>query len=39
MLPFGLQVKGFVVGLLFAYFVLPWILGFINRSRSSRTES
>lgn len=33
MLPFGIQVKGLVVGVLFAYFVLPWILGFVNRNR------
>lgn len=29
-LPFGIQVKGLVVGIVFAYWVLPWLLGFIN---------
>jgi len=36
MLPFGIQIKGLVVGLLLAYFVLPWVLQFVNRSRNPR---
>jgi antibiotic biosynthesis monooxygenase (ABM) superfamily enzyme len=25
MMPFGIQIRGFIVGLLMAYFVIPWI--------------
>jgi hypothetical protein len=25
MLPFGIQIKGFIVGLLFAYLLIPWV--------------
>ena len=25
MLPFGVQIRGFIAGLLVAYFVIPWI--------------
>ena len=25
MFPFGIQVKGFLIGLIFAYFVIPWL--------------
>lgn len=35
MLPFGIQLKGFIVGLIVAYFVLPWIMGLVSRSRTS----
>jgi antibiotic biosynthesis monooxygenase (ABM) superfamily enzyme len=34
MFPFGVQIKGFIVGLLMAYLVIPWVQRFIA-SRSS----
>lgn len=30
-LPFGLDLKSVVVGLLLAYFVLPWVMGLFSR--------
>lgn len=33
-LPFGLDLKTIIVTLLFVFFVLPWIMGFVNRQRS-----
>ena len=35
MLPFGIQIKGLIVGLLFAYFVIP----FIQRAVINRTSA
>jgi hypothetical protein len=29
MLPFGVQLKGFILGLLVAYLVIPWVQRFI----------
>lgn len=29
-LPFGLQAKSLIVGILLAYFVLPWIMGMVG---------
>lgn len=34
-MPFGLDIKSILVGMAIAYFVLPWILGMVNRSRST----
>lgn len=34
-MPFGIQLKGFIVGALFAMFVWPWIMGLVGRARSS----
>lgn len=31
-MPFGIQLKGFVIGFLFAYFVLPYIMGMFARA-------
>ncbi|HVI71474.1 MAG TPA: hypothetical protein VM656_08320 [Pyrinomonadaceae bacterium] len=33
-LPFGLDLKSLVVGAVFVWFVLPWIMGMVNRSRN-----
>lgn len=33
-LPFGLDLKSVILGILVAYFVIPWVLGFVNRSRT-----
>lgn len=32
-LPFGVQLKGFIVGVLFAMFVVPWIQSLLARNR------
>ena len=40
-LPFGIQLKGFIIGVLVAYFVLPYIMGMFARAGgggSSRSE-
>lgn len=34
-LPFGLELKSIVVGMLLAYFVVPWVLGMFNRGRAT----
>jgi hypothetical protein len=34
-LPFGLDLKSVAVGMLLAYFAVPWILGLVNRSRNT----
>jgi hypothetical protein len=31
-MPFGLDLKSVIVGVLFAYFVLPWIMGMVSRA-------
>ena len=31
-MPFGLDLKSMLVGALIAYFVIPWIMGMVNRS-------
>lgn len=33
-LPFGLDFKSLVVGLLLAYFVIPWVMSFVGGIRS-----
>lgn len=30
-MPFGIQLKGFIVGALFAMFVWPWIMGMFTK--------
>jgi hypothetical protein len=30
-MPFGIQTKGFVVGILVAWFLIPWLMGMFNR--------
>lgn len=34
-LPFGLDLKSIIVGMLIVWFVVPWVLGFMNRAKSS----
>ena len=36
-MPFGLDLKSVVLGILFAYFVLPYIIGKINSMRREKT--
>lgn len=38
MLPFGIQLKGFAIGLIFAYLVIPWAQRMIL-SRTSKTAA
>jgi antibiotic biosynthesis monooxygenase (ABM) superfamily enzyme len=38
MLPFGIQIKGFIIGLLMAYLVIPWVQRMIA-SRSAAAPS
>jgi hypothetical protein len=38
-LPFGLDLKSLIVGALFVWFVLPWIMGMINRPAQSKTTA
>lgn len=35
-MPFGLDLKSVIVGALLVYFVLPFVLGLINRPGSAR---
>lgn len=30
-MPFGLDLKSIVVGMLIAYFAIPWVMGMVNR--------
>jgi len=30
-MPFGIQLKGFIIGVVFALFVWPWIMGMFTR--------
>jgi antibiotic biosynthesis monooxygenase (ABM) superfamily enzyme len=36
-MPFGLDVKSLIVGVLIAYFVIPWIMGLMSRGSASRS--
>jgi antibiotic biosynthesis monooxygenase (ABM) superfamily enzyme len=38
-MPFGLDVKSLVVGMLLAYFAIPWIMGMINRPSTSKAAA
>lgn len=33
-MPFGLDLKSIIVGALFVWFVLPWIMGMLGKARS-----
>lgn len=34
-LPLGLDLKSIIVGALIAYFVVPWLMGFLARSKNT----
>lgn len=34
-MPFGLDIKSIVVGMLLAYFAIPWITGMLNRPKTA----
>jgi hypothetical protein len=38
-MPFGLDLKSVVIGMALAYFVLPFILGLINRPTAPRAAA
>lgn len=37
-LPFGLDLKSVIVGVLVAYFVIPWVMSFIASRKSAGTS-
>lgn len=37
-LPFGLDLKSLIVGVLVAYFVIPWVMGFVASRKSVGTS-
>lgn len=38
-LPFGLDFKSLIVGLLLAYFVIPWVMAFVGGiGKGSKTD-
>lgn len=38
-LPFGLDLKSIIVGILLAYFVVPWVMGLVNRPSVSKAAA
>lgn len=34
-LPFGLDLKSLVVGVLVAYFLIPWLMGMFSRAKAT----
>lgn len=38
-MPFGLDIKSLIVGALIAYFVIPWVMGMLNRPATSKTAA
>ncbi len=38
-LPFGVDLKSFILGMLFVWFVLPWIMRLVNRPTQSKTAN
>lgn len=38
-IPFGIQAKGFIVGILFAYFVLPMLQGWLLGMRGHKVAA
>ena len=37
-LPFGLDLKSLIVGVLIAYFVIPWVMGMVASRKSASTS-
>lgn len=35
-MPFGLDIKSLIVGALLVWFVLPWIMGMLNRPKTQK---
>lgn len=38
-MPFGLDLKSIIVGILVAYFLVPWLMALINRPRAQRAAA
>lgn len=38
-MPFGLDIKSLIVGILLALFVWPWVMGMIGRNRAPKAAS
>jgi hypothetical protein len=38
-LPFGLDLKSVIVGVLVAYFVIPWVMGMISSRRPATSAA
>jgi hypothetical protein len=38
-LPFGLDLKSLIVGYLVAVFVVPWVMGMLNRPSTSKNSA
>lgn len=38
-MPFGLDIKSFIVGAIFVWFVFPWIMGMLNRNKAPKNAS
>jgi hypothetical protein len=38
-MPLGLDLKSVIVGVLFAYFVLPFIMGLINKPKAQKAAA
>ena len=38
-LPFGLDLISVIVGVLLAYFLIPWVLGFVSRGKRNGTAT
>lgn len=36
---FGLDLKSLIVGMLLAYFAVPWVMGLINRPAAQRAAA
>jgi hypothetical protein len=36
-MPFGLDLKSVVVGMLLAYFLIPWVMGMIQKPKKTAT--
>lgn len=34
-MPFGLDLKSIIVGMLLVWFVVPWVMAFLNRNKQS----
>ena len=37
-MPFGLDLKSVIVGLLLAYFLVPWVLGMLQKPKKAAAQ-
>lgn len=38
-MPFGLDIKSLVVGMLLVWFVVPWVMSMLNRNKTAPTAA